>query len=356
MNAMSDDSPKPTKAWVMPSEECLRAFVATEVGADPAAFSLERLAANSLGFFLFCKFCREVGGERAKARFLEEVARYRRAIGNSAKALKAAQILRRFLLPPSPVGLGQALEEGGAVDVYEGDLYRGNDTSLRGDELLAAYAQAWKEGGLPVSSLPPSPPARVQDEGAFSPSCEEGQGGAGQVSSVPAGAGTKAREGKPPDRNGLEQEKGHGGGGGDAGRGASVREGGARWAGGGEGDGDNALHMAGTLKEETCAAVWGRITPFLRDLGVRCGPVYPTCSTTCVISFRRTWIAGVSPAFGRAWFTTAWLDTCLRALNTFRSTLWKFYKTMICSNFSCFISCKPANMLVFAVTWTWNAS
>ena len=31
MNAMSDDSPKPTKAWEMPDENTLKEFVAREV-------------------------------------------------------------------------------------------------------------------------------------------------------------------------------------------------------------------------------------------------------------------------------------------------------------------------------------
>ena len=47
MNAMSDDSPKPTKAWKFPDDATVRDFAAKETGAD-----LERICENSLGFYL----------------------------------------------------------------------------------------------------------------------------------------------------------------------------------------------------------------------------------------------------------------------------------------------------------------
>ncbi len=52
MNAMSDDSPKPTKAWEFPDEAALHDFCARELGADPEAFTLEKICRNSLGFYL----------------------------------------------------------------------------------------------------------------------------------------------------------------------------------------------------------------------------------------------------------------------------------------------------------------
>ena len=123
MNAMSDDSPKPTKAWDLPDEAALADFCSRELTADPQAFALEKICQNSLGFYLvracagvcgggggdacmvmdvflylhsymgrriataitphhhkqFCRFCKEAGGEAdaAKARFLEDVVRYK---------------------------------------------------------------------------------------------------------------------------------------------------------------------------------------------------------------------------------------------------------------------------------------
>jgi hypothetical protein len=52
MNAMSDDSPKPTKAWEFPDEAALQEFCARELGADLEAFTLEKICRNSLGFYL----------------------------------------------------------------------------------------------------------------------------------------------------------------------------------------------------------------------------------------------------------------------------------------------------------------
>ena len=52
MNAMSDDSPKPTKAWDLPDEAALAEFCGRELAADPQAFALEKICQNSLGFYL----------------------------------------------------------------------------------------------------------------------------------------------------------------------------------------------------------------------------------------------------------------------------------------------------------------
>lgn len=52
MNAMSDDSPKPTKAWELPDEAALADFCGRELAADPQAFALEKICQNSLGFYL----------------------------------------------------------------------------------------------------------------------------------------------------------------------------------------------------------------------------------------------------------------------------------------------------------------
>ena len=52
MNAMSDDSPKPTKPWEFPDDITVREFVAKETEADVQVFSLERICENSLGFYM----------------------------------------------------------------------------------------------------------------------------------------------------------------------------------------------------------------------------------------------------------------------------------------------------------------
>lgn len=52
MNAMSDDSPKPTKAWEFPDDATLQEFCHRELAADPHAFALENVCQNALGFYL----------------------------------------------------------------------------------------------------------------------------------------------------------------------------------------------------------------------------------------------------------------------------------------------------------------
>ena len=52
MNAMSDDSPKPTKAWDFPDEATLQEFCLKELAANAHAFDLDVICQNSLGFYL----------------------------------------------------------------------------------------------------------------------------------------------------------------------------------------------------------------------------------------------------------------------------------------------------------------
>ena len=52
MNAMHDDTPKPTKAWVFPSEEQLREFMDAIAAKDPEDTSAERMCSTPLGLYL----------------------------------------------------------------------------------------------------------------------------------------------------------------------------------------------------------------------------------------------------------------------------------------------------------------
>lgn len=52
MNAMHDDTPKPTKAWVFPSEEQLREFMDAIAAKDPEDASAERMCSSPLGLYL----------------------------------------------------------------------------------------------------------------------------------------------------------------------------------------------------------------------------------------------------------------------------------------------------------------
>jgi hypothetical protein len=52
INAMNDDSPKPTKEWKMPSREVLEADIENIRKTAPEQLGLEHMCASSLGFYL----------------------------------------------------------------------------------------------------------------------------------------------------------------------------------------------------------------------------------------------------------------------------------------------------------------
>lgn len=52
MNAMHDDTPKPTKEWAFPNDEQLHEFINALVGKDPDEDTVERMCSNSLGLYL----------------------------------------------------------------------------------------------------------------------------------------------------------------------------------------------------------------------------------------------------------------------------------------------------------------
>jgi hypothetical protein len=52
MNAMSDDSPKPTKPWEFPDDATLKEFITKELETDPPVFTMDRICENALGFYM----------------------------------------------------------------------------------------------------------------------------------------------------------------------------------------------------------------------------------------------------------------------------------------------------------------
>lgn len=52
INAMNDDSPKPTKQWTMPSEEALKSYVERMKACNPEELTLRFICSTPLGFYL----------------------------------------------------------------------------------------------------------------------------------------------------------------------------------------------------------------------------------------------------------------------------------------------------------------
>ena len=52
VNAMHDDTPKPTKEWKFPSTDEMNAFVTRLTFSQPKLLELDTICEDSLGFFL----------------------------------------------------------------------------------------------------------------------------------------------------------------------------------------------------------------------------------------------------------------------------------------------------------------
>ena len=52
INAMNDDSPKPTKEWRMPSLQELQSYIESLKTSNPESLTLEAMCSNCLGFYL----------------------------------------------------------------------------------------------------------------------------------------------------------------------------------------------------------------------------------------------------------------------------------------------------------------
>jgi len=113
MNAMHDDTPKPTKAWVFPSDEQLHEFMDALSAKDPDEQNAERLCSNPLGLYLFTRFCRE-NGDQVQAEFVLDVAAFKVALGRGKEDL-ASVIWESYLREAS---------EGNPKTSSQPDLFR----------------------------------------------------------------------------------------------------------------------------------------------------------------------------------------------------------------------------------------
>lgn len=52
INAMNDDSPKPTKQWTMPGEEVLAGYIERTRACNPEEMTLSYICSTPLGFYL----------------------------------------------------------------------------------------------------------------------------------------------------------------------------------------------------------------------------------------------------------------------------------------------------------------
>ena len=52
INAMNDDSPRPTKQWTMPSEEELQSYIERTKACNPDEMTVQHICSTPLGFYL----------------------------------------------------------------------------------------------------------------------------------------------------------------------------------------------------------------------------------------------------------------------------------------------------------------
>jgi len=76
MNAMTDDTPKPTKEWKKITQEEREAYTASTLAKKPEAFDAESICTGALGLYLFTRYVSS-NGDQHLGDFLMELASYR---------------------------------------------------------------------------------------------------------------------------------------------------------------------------------------------------------------------------------------------------------------------------------------
>jgi len=115
VNAMTDEGPKPSKEWDMPSPEDVVNYKKDQVTKDPNAYNIEVLLQQSLCLYFFSRYCKEECTDNqnpsTRIMFIEETARYKGMYGDEARGAQAASIVTNFLTAashPVPVELTES--------------------------------------------------------------------------------------------------------------------------------------------------------------------------------------------------------------------------------------------------------
>eukprot|EP01035_Chromulina_nebulosa_P017077 gene17077-22589_t len=131
MNAMHDDTPRPTKSWRKPTAEELQNYLSKLQNTQSKQLDIDYLCEGSLGLYFFMKFAKE-NGSRVLSDFILDVATYRIHLTENMTET-AKKIMNNYLLPtssgnnqvpekrPSKLQHLSALPENQAViELYEG--------------------------------------------------------------------------------------------------------------------------------------------------------------------------------------------------------------------------------------------
>lgn len=104
--ATQDDGPRPVLPWETPTEEELALWEIglqeayqsrNDKGGAPPPFSMEWTCQQHIGFFLFSQFTKEVFHDYPRINFVEEVLRFRKLQGKTARLEKSVAIANDFL-------------------------------------------------------------------------------------------------------------------------------------------------------------------------------------------------------------------------------------------------------------------
>jgi hypothetical protein len=102
---MTDEGPKPSKEWDMPTEDAVVSYKATCIQNDPKVFDCEAMIAQSLPLYFFSRFCKEeCDGNQlyaTLAMFVEDCARYKGMYGDEMRSAQAELIIENYLTSPS---------------------------------------------------------------------------------------------------------------------------------------------------------------------------------------------------------------------------------------------------------------
>mmetsp|Transcript_1331 Transcript_1331/g.2158 ORF Transcript_1331/g.2158 Transcript_1331/m.2158 type:complete len:599 (-) Transcript_1331:316-2112(-) len=99
INAMHDDTPKPTKEWKFPTLEEVDAYVNKLREKNPYLLELEGICSTCLGLYLYVKYLKE-SGDKTYGNFLYDIAKFRNS--PPFKRIDAARaVMRHYLLPSS---------------------------------------------------------------------------------------------------------------------------------------------------------------------------------------------------------------------------------------------------------------
>lgn len=101
INALNDDTPRPTKAWDIPTVEEVEGYVKSIRQKNPTALELEGICSNCLGFYLFGRYLKDTGNA-VIGDFIKDAAYYR--VSPNVRRVELLQSIYKHYLQPTSMG------------------------------------------------------------------------------------------------------------------------------------------------------------------------------------------------------------------------------------------------------------